>query len=368
MTNIKKNFYNLITKKKRNFSVDLDDKTMRSINNLINLCSEKKFNLKNKTDLKSLNLSDVQKIDQNIRGLYQKKLVKILKPQISKITSNILNDNELSDLRVGGQCKFKKMYKSADNNRIQYKKYKNLKDYNLPLTNELLCFSTKPHQDLSNQGFRSTMSLIFYLQLTDQYSDTCLMQNADFKNKSGLCDFDSNIYYSNAIKKNITKKFNWYVPKTMRPGKIFIMDSITPHNSNSVSTTPRLAINVKIQPRSLNYIYKIFGLTKSFKNDLKYNFEVLENDFKNCTYLSNSLNFELSVLYFMQRKFDQAFDTFNKFSLTKFSKKKIEKIFAGALFRKTFETVSKKDTQDIYKKNLKFANLSCADSILKTFK
>ena len=39
MTNIKKNFYNLITKKKRNFSVDLDYKTMRTINNLINLCS-----------------------------------------------------------------------------------------------------------------------------------------------------------------------------------------------------------------------------------------------------------------------------------------------------------------------------------------
>ena len=66
----------------------------------------------------------------------------------------------------------------------------------------------------------------------------------------------------------------------MRPGKIFIMDSITPHNSNSVSTTPRLAINVKIQPRSLNYIYKIFGLTKPLKSNLKYNFEVLENDLK----------------------------------------------------------------------------------------
>ena len=61
---------------------------------------------------------------------------------------------------------------------------------------------------------------------------------------------------------------------------------------------------------------------------------------KNCTSLSNSLNFELSVLYCMQRKFDQAFDTFNKFSL--FPKTKIEKIFAGALFRKTFETVSKR--------------------------
>lgn len=368
MTDIKKNFYNLITKKRRNFSVDLDPKTVKAINHLVNLSSEKKLNLKNVKDLRSLSLSDVQKIDQNIRGLYQRKLVKILKPKIKKITSHIFSDNELSDFRVGGQCKFKKIYKSSDNKRIQYKKYRNLNDYNLPLTNELLCFSTKPHQDLSNQGFRSTMSLIFYLQLTDHYNDTCLMQNADFKNKSGLYDFDSNAYYSNEIKKNITKKFKWYVPKTMRPGKIFIMDSITPHNSNSVSRIPRLAINVKIQPRSLNYIYKIFKIKKTFKNDLKYNFQVLENDLKKCSILSNSLNFELAVLYFMQRKFDQAFETFKKFSLTKFSKSKVEKIFAGALLRKTFETVSKTDTKNIYKKNLRFANLSCADSILRTFK
>ena len=127
----------------------------------------------------------------------------------------------------------------------------------------------------------------------------------------------------------------------MRPGKIFIMDSITPHNSNSVSTTPRLAINVKIQPRSLNYIYKIFGLTKAFKSNLKYNFEVLENDLKNCTSLSNSLNFELSVLYCMQRKFDQAFDTFNKFSLTKFSKEN-RKNLCRCFIQKNFRNSIKK--------------------------
>ena len=366
--NIKKNFYNLITKKKRSFCIDLDLKTVKAINNLVNQSSEKNFDLKKIQDLKSLNLSDVQKIDKNIRGLYQKRLVKILKPKIKNITSHIFSDNELADFRVGGQCKFKKIYRSSENNRIKYKKYKNLNDYNLPLNNESLCFSTKPHQDLSNQGFRSSMSLIFYLQLTNHYKDTCLMQNADFEKKPGLYDFDSNVYYSNEIKKEITKKFKWYVPKTMKPGKIFIMDSITPHNSNSVSEIPRLAINVKIQPRTLNYIYKIFNLKKAFKNDLKYNFQVLENDIKKCSKLANSLNFELSILYIMQRKFDEAFETFNKFSLTKFSKPNIEKIFAGALFRKTFEIVTKADTKNIYNKNIKFANFSCADSILKTFK
>ena len=368
MRNITKEFYNLITKKNRNFSVNLDSNSVSKINKLINLSAEKKFDLRNKKNLTALDLSDLKKIDQNIRGKYQKQLVKILKPKIKKITKNILIDNELSDLRVGGQCKYKKIYKSSVNNKIQYKKYKNLKDYNLPLTDELLCFSTKPHQDLSNQGFRSTMSLIFYLQLTDHYNETCLMQNAKFKNKSGLCDFDSDEHYPNAIKREISNRFKWYVPKNMKPGKIFVMDSITPHNSNSVSSIPRLAINVKIQPRSLHYVYKIFNLKKSFKNDLKFNFEKLEHDLQQCVVFSNSLNFELAVLFCMQRKFDEAFETFNKFTLSKFPKIKIEKILAGALFRKTYETVTTSDVKNIYNKNIRYADLSCADSILRTFK
>ena len=41
MTNIKKNFYNLITKKREIFQLIWIIKYMRTINNLINLCSEK---------------------------------------------------------------------------------------------------------------------------------------------------------------------------------------------------------------------------------------------------------------------------------------------------------------------------------------
>ena len=43
MRNITKEFYNLITKKNRNFSVNLDSNSVRKINKLINLSAEKKF-------------------------------------------------------------------------------------------------------------------------------------------------------------------------------------------------------------------------------------------------------------------------------------------------------------------------------------
>ena len=98
------------------------------------------------------------------------------------------------------------------------------------------------------------MSLIFYLQLTDHYNETCLMQNAKFKNKSGLCDFDSDEHYQMQLEKYQTDLNGMF--QNMKPGKIFVMDSITPHNSNSVSSIPRLAINVKIQPRSLHTCIK----------------------------------------------------------------------------------------------------------------
>jgi len=363
-----KNYKNLLEKKNRNFSLTLSQKSKSMINDIVNKSAEKKFDLRSKNDLTNLTLSDIRKIDKNIRGKYQKQLVKILKPGIKKITDCILNKNELSDFRIGSQCKYKKIYGVSDNKKIKYLKYKNLKSYDLPLTDELLCFSTKPHQDLSNQGFRSSMSLIFYLQLTNIYADTCLMQSAVFKNKAGLLDFDSTDFYSNSIKQNSSKSLNWDVPKAMRPGKIFVMDSITPHNSNEISKIPRVAINIKVQPRSLNYIYKIFHLRKKFKKNFSFNLEALENDIKQCAISANSLNFELSVLYLIQKKFDKAFEAFNRFALSKFAKNKIEKIFAGALYRKSYEAVTKDDVKKVFKKELTYSKLSCADSIIQTLK
>ena len=359
----------LLTNKERHFDIDLSERSMEAINQIVNKSSEKKFNLQSENDLRNLTLSEIKKIDFNMRSKYQRKLVNILKPEFKKFTDLILEKNELSDFRVGPQCKYKKISTFNTNKTINYKKYTKLKDYNLPLTNELLLQTTKPHQDLSNQGFRSSMSLIFYLQLTKHSKKTCLMQVANFKNKIGLFDFDTNKIYSNTINTKNASNQKWYVPKSMKPGKIFIFDGVTPHNSTPVNEIPRIAINVKIQPRSLNYIYKIFNLKKKFKNNnYFYNLKTLENDLKYCTSMSNSLNYELSILYLLQKKFDKAFETFDKFTLSRFKNSKVKQIFAGALFRKTIEAITKADVNKIFNKDLKFEKLSCADSIIQTVK
>ena len=46
MENFTKKFEDLITKKNRNFSIDLNHSSVSEINKLVNLSSEKKFNLK----------------------------------------------------------------------------------------------------------------------------------------------------------------------------------------------------------------------------------------------------------------------------------------------------------------------------------
>ena len=367
--NLKKIKY-LLTSKKRYFSLKFPKKKFNQIIDIVNSCVGKKFNLKSKKSLQNLSLQELKKIEEILRGKYQKKLVRIIKPEIAKFIKPIFNNNELSEFRVGVQCKYKKIYKSSFNKIVKNKKYIDLKDYNLPLGEDNLLFSTNPHQDLSNQGFRSSMSLIFYLQLSNFYNnETCLMTVADFKNneKIGLLNFDNSKFYPNKINQRVKKSLKWRVSKHMMPNKLFVFDSITPHASTLIKNIPRIAINVKIQPKNLNYVYKAFNTKKKFNNNLKYNLEVLENDLIKFAKISNTLNFELSVLYLIQRKFDKAFKTFNKFALSKFSRNKIEKIFAGALFRKSYENVTKKDTFNIYKKKINFAKFSCADSIINTF-
>ena len=103
-------------------------------------------------------------------------------------------------------------------------------------------------------------------------------------------------------------------------------------------------------------------------NSRFYNFQVLENDLVALSNSINSFNYELSILYLIQKKFDKAYETFNKFAISKFSKEKINKIFAGALFRKTYENVNSQDVKNIFKKDIVYNKLSCADAIMQTFK
>ena len=52
-----------------------------------------------------------------------------------------------------------------------------------------------------------------------------------------------------------------------------LMDSMTLHKSTETGTIPRIAINVKIPPKNLNYLYKIYGFKKIYKIKYPQKFE-----------------------------------------------------------------------------------------------
>ncbi len=366
-------FKNLLNSKNRYVSLNYSSsKTLSKLNGIVMKSLGRKINLQNKKDLKTLTLSEIKKIDNNIRNKYQKNLIKILKPEIKKITKGILDDVDLHGFHVGAQCKFKKKNVAKKNKKNKETFSTKMTTVNKALGEEFYNYPTVPHQDLYSVGFRSSSTFIFYFQLTPNYRDSCLMQISQFKNKVGIYDVTKKYILNNLnyVAKNKTvRNLNWKVPKDIRPGKIFLMDSITMHKSNEISQIPRIALNIKIIPKSLNYIYKIYKIKKRFiKSDNFYNLNILKNDLEKVSSYNNAINFELSILNLLKNNLDEAMIRLKKASLFNLNKLKANKIFTGGLFKIAMEDLNSHHISKFNRKKYKATKYSCAHSILNTFK
>lgn len=361
-------FTKIFKSKNRTTSYNFRDKrTFKKINLLLSQILEKKFNFYDEGHINKLNYLDLQKIDNQIRNNFQKNIVHIIKPEIKSIIKSTLDKSYLENIRVGVQCK--DVWKNLKRKRIKEKIISNIKDYKKPLASNNLNFPTPPHQDLSHNGFRSSSVLIFYIPVTVKKKYSNNLEIANFKKKVGLYPFgSSNWGYPVEIKKKTTQKLNWNVPLELRDGKIFVFDAMTAHRSSKISKLPRIAINIKIQPNSLNYLYKSFNHKKNFKSKLNkdYRLSVLAEDLENFANYNNALNFELAILKNLQKKYDEMYCHIEKLLLYKPSDNEIEKIIAGGLFRKTIENITVKDMKKIYEPDDNVTNLSCVDSILRT--
>ena len=147
-----------------------------------------------------------------------------------------------------------------------------------------------------------------------------------------------------------------------------ILDGITPHASTKNSEIPRIALNVKVHPISLNYLYKIYNRKKKFKrtNSRYENLKILENDLIFFSNKNEGLLYELSILNCLQGKFKDMKKNLSKAFLKKPKNFELNKYIAGGLLRKTLENVSQADIIGIYKKNPKVVKFSCADAINRT--
>ena len=366
-------FQNLLNSKTR--YVDLDysfSQTLEKINNLVFKSIGRKIDLYDKNDLKTLTLRDIVKLDNDIRTKYQKNLINILKPEIKKITRGVLSKADLDNFHVGAQCKFKKYDVIKNTQKSRKDSYINMTNVNKPLGEEFYSFPTVPHQDIYSVGFRSSSAFIFYFQITPNFNDSCLMQLAKFKNKVGMYDVTKKYIINdlNYVSKNdVVNKLKWEIPKGIRPGKIFLMDSISMHRSNEIGSIPRIALNVKIIPKSLNYIYKIYGLKKKFKKkNNNYNLNILEEDLDYVTQYNNAMNFELSILNLLKNNFGEAKNRLGKMCLFDLNSSKANKIFSGGLFRLAMEELKHHHILKFKNKNFKIAKFSCAHSILNSTK
>ncbi len=232
------------------------------------------------------------------------------------------------------------------------------------------CFPTRPHQDLSNNGFRSSHVLIFYFQLTDVIEDTSDLEICDFTGSKGLYEYNNKWGYYNQLEEKEDKRLKWYKPEKLRPGNVLVMDSFTLHKSSLKAKKPRLAINAKIHPDRLNYLFdneqnkKIKSLSNNtLNNQLTYLRDVLK---ERSNYDSQS-KFELAVVNFLLGHKSEAFSKIDEICLFNCSQNEIKMIITGAFLKKTLNTITNNDIE-LVMNNMKWVDNSCVHTIINTFK
>lgn len=363
MINFKRHFN---SSKRISYQTINDKNFYKKINFLFCKILKKKMNFNKINDLKKLEIEDLKKIDFGVRKRFQKKFVEIIYPELKKMINYIFDKN--INIRVSCQAKFK-WEKDYDKKKFHNPIYKNLSKYSLILSDDLYYKPTPPHQDLSNNGFRSSSVIIFYFQITPVSNKSSLLAiPQNYKKSRILPTYVTKDNYPNAIKSSIVRKLKFKKPNQLKKNKILILDGITPHASTKNSEIPRIALNVKVHPISLNYLYKIYNRKKKFKrtNSRYENLKILENDLIFFSNKNEGLLYELSILNCLQGKFKDMKKNLSKAFLKKPKNFELNKYIAGGLLRKTLENVSQADIIGIYKKNPKVVKFSCADAINRT--
>jgi hypothetical protein len=328
--------------------------------NVINSILKTNIKYKNKQDLQKLNDLHIKKIEKNLKlDKYQSVLKKIFRKDLDAISKKI-NINALN-YRISVQAKGK--WNSDKVNRPRKVFYNKKGHMHEDKNNYNFNFPTRPHQDLNNNGFRSSSALISYITLTPSFEDSSLLEIGKFTNKAKLLKFSNKNNYENEIIDTEAKKTTWIVPKSLKPGSILFMDTFTIHRSSSSSlnvNTPRLALNIKIQPNNLDYIFKKFGFHKI--KDLKTITKKLAIIAKKI----NSFNYELAITYYLLEDFSKSKKAIKKIFAYNVDDTTIKKFIAGGFLRKDLRSLNNSDYKKVFKSSLPVEKLSCADAILNS--
>lgn len=235
-----------------------------------------------------------------------------------------------------------------------------------------LAFPTRAHQDLDNNGFRSSHTTIFYFQMTPNVPHASNLEIAVLKDKVGLLAFTQKRGYSNEITREEQERLTWFVPD-LTPGNIYYMGPYLPHRSSVISEFPRLALNVKIQPTNLVWLEKIYklGLKKlaSFA-DRQRKLSYLTDLLKEAARINNGISYELGITELLRNNWEGMETAFAQLCLYDVlnDAKAVKLLAIGGLLRKTSREVTEEDFVKLDSPMENIARHSCADVIMETLK
>lgn len=346
------------------FSLNKANKILNNLNLICGKILKRKFNLQDETNLSLLKQDEITKLLDEFANKYQKNLKNIFSPVLKDYLKNIFVKEDYMNFRVGIQAKNKwPKNHSLLKNKLQIDANGVWRE-NQILPN--ICFPTRMHQDLSNNGFRGSCILIFYFQTSKISDKTSNLNFYKFKKKIGILPYSNKYNYGNEIIRKKYKK-KCLTPKMLNYKNLCIMDPYAAHASSAVSKLPRIAFNIKIQPS--NYRFIIENLYK-FKNKNKNLSKIqklanLYNLFNKISKENNRFNFEAATLAKIIGREKICKKHLSKLFLFKPTKKNYEDFIIGAFLKKTAAVIKEED-RILIKKNIPIVKFSCAYNLLNT--
>ena len=360
--------YKHLYSSKDQFLIDYDTTFKSQIKKILKIINSHAGIVNNWTTvegLKNLYEEDLIKIQKVVANEAQEELVKIIKPYVLPKIIGLFGDNQLIDIRISAQVKSRwsdSVHK--ENRKLKYVNNGFYEDAVRPN----MAFPTRAHQDLDNNGNRSSHVIIFYFQLTENLPNCSMLEIGSIAEDLCIIQNDMRNGYPNEINSSGEKKVKWNLPEIV-PGSIALMSPLTIHRSTRKAEIPRIALNIKFQPSTLDYIKLIYNenLDKIKQiSDLDKKLILLKSVIDKNIYKNRGLSLEKATISLLLNDRKSFYDDIRKLFTYEISQKNLDKIAAGCILRKSVYFVTDNDLKCLNNPIENIVDKSCASSILKT--
>jgi len=362
------NYYKKIFLSKDQYLVDSTsdyDKRIPQIVAIINQHAGIEFNWTLPQNTNRLTEEQLIKIQQVVATNAQTQLVSVIAPYVNPYLKAMFGDRLQNVIRVSAQVKGRwDKNVTKEKRKVKWIDGVFFEDEKRPN----LSYPTRGHQDLDNNGNRSSHTIIFYFQLTHPFDNASLLEYATFEKQIGILPFHDTNGYSNEIMPEVLSKLQWQVTG-LNPGNIALMTGLSIHRSTLKADVPRVALNVKIQPTNLDYLETIYGydITSCKNGDdtqtkLLNLYEILLNASKKSTLLL----FETAITALLLGNIQGMSEALKTFCLFDVNEDKIHRMALGGILRKDMFHIKKDELHFLENPLAHVVPFSCADSILTT--